>query len=67
MVLACDLPAPHSEIDILGVHFVEQCEHTISAHYLTVEVVRLERLELCEAVVSIHLDLFSLTEVAKLW
>ena len=67
MVLACNLPATDSQIDILSVNFVEKSEDTVASHDLTIEVIWLESLDLSEAIISIHLDFLSLTEVTKLW
>ena len=67
MVLACNLPATDSQIDILSVNLIEKSEDTVASHDLTIEVIWLESLDLRKAIISIHLDFLSLTEVTKLW
>lgn len=66
MLLASILVAPHAQINVSRLNLVKECENTITSHYLPIEVIRLERFDLCVAIFPITGDILVLAEFNEL-
>ena len=66
MVLAGLLIASHSQVNALRLDLVEESEDCVASHDLSIEIVRLERLQLRVAILPVHHYLFVAAELLEL-
>ena len=66
VMFTCNFVSSDAQVDVLGSDLVKECKDAVTSDNLAIKVVRLERLQLHEAMIVVHRDFLVLSPLFEL-